>query len=390
MRSPFHSIVAGLLTTLALAGCGKKPSAPSPAPEEKPAAAGAVFVELIVEITHDNAPTPPLLPALIGPPRGYFLQEAATPPMLYAARGEAAPTAQGGLWTGLTVFDPSAHGAEPFRRLEILGESPAKVPTISQNVPPFLPNQGLATALRPALEAAMESDGETVKLSTPAATVKAGEVRLLAETKLEGKPEQWLADIEKSCAAAGQPLPGKAGMLLEALREMEKAHPHWTFRLWLHNHGPVAIGKVDLAREWKAANQAAVEARYADALAALENILRAMPDHEDSLLLMARIMALGDKNSITAKINGTVKFTAVPDAKLQAIFKTYGEGIAYLLPEGGDAREILFSATVQDGKFALTAPVGKYRLVVEAPGYKKNETPVSLQGDMNREIVLAK
>jgi len=378
-----------MLVAFALAGCGKKSSLPPPVPAEKPAPAGALFAELIVEIARDGPAGPPALAAPTGPPRGYVLQEEVTPPVLHAARGEAAPEERNGLWVGLAVWDADAHAAAPFRRLEVLGESPARVQTLSKSAPPFLPNQGLAAALRPALEVLLERDGEVVKLAASPA-VKPGEVRLLTETKLEGNVEQWLASLEKSCTAAGQKLPVTPQVLSEALREMQKAAPDRTYRLWLRNHGTVAIGKFDLAREWTAANQAAQEARYADALASLENILRAVPDHEGSLILMARLLALGDKNSPTARLTGTVKFSAAPDARLQRIFKTYGEGIAYLLPEGGDAREILFSTTLKDGKFALTAPTGKYRLIVEAPGYQKAEALVALQGDTNREIILEK
>jgi hypothetical protein len=161
-------------------------------------------------------------------------------------------------------------------------------------------------------------------------------------------------------------------------------------RLSAIHHGEVTLGGFDVLHEWREARRFIREGPYELAEEALENVLAALPDHDEALRLYERVLELVSQGVEAASIRGVVVLPdGQPTQELKDLWQRFHAGFVVISdpadPQGGG----IVSAPVEDGKFTIFVPAGEYQLMVAVPGFEPVEQTIRAVGTKEVRIALS-
>ena len=370
-----------VLTALALVLAAFATAGPAAAAEPE------WLVEIVYELDTaplDLYPTPGDDPT--ADPRGYVIGRIGptVPARLYVASGEAVPAPpEDGLWVA-TRFRNNLEGpAADAKRLLVVSQFP------------FAPDFTSPSGIQPALAATLS--GFAGGVATFAA--QGGDIALAdgeeAEIASATRPvtrEEFTDGVLAAYAGLGiEDAPSRAAIDREAEAIFGPA-TEITFhaRLIAINHGPVELAAADLAVAWAEAQRMAREGPYEDALAALETVLDALPDHPRAGRLFGQVLDLVEAGAVAAWADGRLVFPAgQPDEGLRAVWALHGGGFAIFERLGETPAAGRVAAVIEEDAFTTHLPAGDYRVIVEVPGFAAAALDVSIEGETAFDVPLS-
>lgn len=370
-----------VLTALALVLAAFATAGPAAAAEPK------WLVEIVYELDTaplDLYPTPGDDPT--ADPRGYVIGRIGptVPARLYVASGEAVPAPpEDGLWVA-TRFRNNLEGpAADAKRLLVVSQFP------------FAPDFTSPSGIQPALAATLS--GFAGGVATFAA--QGGDIALAdgeeAEIASATRPvtrEEFTDGVLAAYAGLGiEDAPSRAAIDREAEAIFGPA-TEITFhaRLIAINHGPVELAAADLAVAWAEAQRMAREGPYEDALAALETVLDALPEHPRAGRLFGQVLDLVEAGAVAARADGRLAFPAgQPDEGLRAVWALHGGGFAIFERLGETPAAGRVAAVIEEDAFTTHLPAGDYRVIVEVPGFAAAALDVSIEGETAFDVPLS-
>ncbi len=340
------------------------------------------LVEIVYELDTaplDLYPTPRDDPA--ADPRGYVIQPIGptVPARLYAATGEAIPApAEGGLWVA-TRFRNNLEGpAADAKQLEAVSQFP------------FAPDFATPSGIEPALSATLSSFDEGVATFGDIALARGDEAELATAERAVTR-EEFVDGILAAYAGLGiDEAPSRKAIEREAeaiFGPMDKITFH--ARIVAINHGPAEQVAADLAVAWAEAQRMAREGPYEDALAALETVLDALPEHPRAGRLFGQVLDLVEAGAVAALAKGRLAFPeGQPDEGLRAVWAVHGGGFVIFEPLGEAPAAGRVAAVIEEDGFTTYLPAGEYRVIVEVPGFAAAELEVSIEGETAFDVPL--
>ena len=259
---------------------------------------------------------------------------------------------------------------------------------------PFAPDFTTPSGIEPALAATLLgfADGvATFAAEDGGIALARGEEAEIASATREVSREEFVDGVLAAYAGLGiEEAPSREAIDREAEGIFGPA-TEITFhaRLIAINHGPAQLAAADLAIAWAGAQRMAREGPYEDALAALETVLDALPEHPRAGRLFGQVLDLVEAGAVAARGDGRLAFPAgQPDEGLRAVWALHGGGFAIFerLGEGPGAGRV--ATVIEDDAFTTHLPAGDYRVVVEVPGFAAAELEVSIEGETAFDVPL--
>jgi len=353
--------------------------APAALAQDKP-----VFVELVYEV--DIAPLEgAVLPTLRGDeaPLGYAVADFPQGRVVYPATGAGGPAPQDGapligfrLRNGLLSHDGSVPDAK-----RLLAPPPGAF------AEPIAPEDGVAPPIPYSL---ILRDDTSVEIASNGARVALAPGQFTAVATAERTLDRPALIAAIRAAADPGSEPSDAAIQREAdllLLGEERVTIH--ARLSAANFGHVTVSATDLSAAWAEASRLAREGPYPAAVEALDAVLAALPGLEEARRLRARSQALADAGLAAMRATGRLQFTdGPPGDDVRALWQALHPGYARFEPLGAPDAVQAVPAAIADGAFSAVVPAGRWRVVVDVPGYEVAEVTVTADQEITFDVPL--